>query len=244
MEVYGLKETDLLFNLPMRMHLCGPSGVGKSTYCFDLVKNRKRLFSGPSIEHIYWCVGELSSVPTTLKVEIPEVNIVRGLSFLKEVKKNSLCIFDDLVTKLYQTEEIVDLAIRRSGKEFISFIVLSQNVFYQSKYARTINLSMTVLVLFNQIRDSSTLMNLCRQINCREFKAVHTALTSHLNSAPYQSIIIDLHPITHSALRFRAIQFLNEKEAEERNCGDPIVHFVFLSPESVDSLCQSHERAS
>lgn len=238
MEIAGFSQNDLCFKRDFRLLISGPSGSGKTSACLQFLRHRDRMFSGNRFEHYYWCVSDPSSVPSDLLQVLPSVKIVRGLSFVKSIPPNSLCVFDDIISKIYDSEDVLDLAVRRSSHEKISFIILSQNLYFQSKYSRTINLSMSYLVLFNYLRDASTYETLCRQIGCRDYRALHTALTSHLNSHPYNYFIIDAHPTTPSALRYRTVAFLSKQEAEEHHCGDPVVHTLFLTDSSIDHLIE------
>lgn len=239
MSVAGIHPDDLKFKREIRALIAGPSGSGKTSCVLKLLRFRESLFTGESFQQIFWCVSDPSSIPSDLQTILPTVKIIRGLSFVKSIPKNSLIVFDDVISKIYESEDVLDLAVRRSSHEQISFIILSQNLYYQSKYSRTINLSMSYLILFNFLRDNATYETLCRQINCRGYRPLHTALTSHLNEAAYNFFIIDVHPRTAPLLRYRTLTFLDEEEARENNCGDPILHTLFLTAESVDCLCNN-----
>lgn len=230
---------DLKFKRDFRILCSGPSGSGKTTFVLNILRHRTETFGGQDFDHVFWCVSDLSSVPENLAKVVPNVKIERGLAFLPKIPTNSLCIFDDVISKIYDSEAFLDLAVRRSSHSRISYILLSQNLFFPSRYARTINLSMTYLCLFQFLRDASTYETLCRQIGCRNYRDLHNALTSHLNERPFNCFIIDSHQTTPSFLRFRSIRFLTEKEAEEENCGNRVQHTVFLTESALDRLCSS-----
>lgn len=125
---------DLKFKREIRALVCGPSGIGKTTLVLNIIRNREKLFSGEPFKSIYWCVDKLSSIPDNLHKIIPEIQIVKNLDFLKSVPQDSLIIFDDVIFRLYASEEIADLAVRRSSHEKISFFILTQNLFVHIQF--------------------------------------------------------------------------------------------------------------
>lgn len=232
MECAQIKPEDLLWRRELRALIVGPSGSGKSHVVLKILQYRTLLISGDPFKKIFWVVGEMSSVPAELKAICPDVIVERGLDFLKDVEPDSLIVFDDLVMKLYQSEAIADLAIRRSSHEKISFIIISQNLYYQSKFSRTINLSASMLICFNFFRDSSTYETLCRQLECSSYRLLHKALTSHLRERAHNFFIIDMHPRCHPLLRYRSLDFVDPEE----NCGVPFIHTLFLTNDAVHEL--------
>ena len=217
-----LKPEDVKFKKNFRLAVAGASEAGKTSLVLFILENIASLVDGDSFDHIIWSVGDWSSAPRQLTSLLPEVKIEKGLDFLDSIKPNTLIIFDDLISKIYDDPRVVDLTVRRSSKERVSYILITQNLFHQARHARTINLSINYLILFPCQRDMQTYEIVCRQIcGGRNFKGIFNALISHLAEEPYKFAIIDLHPRTHPALKFRTFDRI----------GDKIVHQLFLSPQ-------------
>lgn len=206
----------LKFPVPFTIILAGPSGCGKSTFAHAILENLRQL-TDADFSKIVWCFSENSSVNNLPRIKNLEVykgipdNIGLGLSD----KTPKLLIIDDLMTSKEYEPKICDLFIKESHHRNISIIFICQNIFYQSRFARTISLNAKYLTVFRNVRDKSQFMPLARQLhpeNPSELLNIYKECTSK----PYGYLLIDLNQETPDVLRFRTNIF--DKNCETCYC--------------------------
>ena len=72
---------------------------------------------------------------------------------------------DDLLDEICKSAEMCALFTRDVHHRRISVIMISQNIYHQSKYSRTISLNSNYLILMKTCRDLLQIHNLSRQID-------------------------------------------------------------------------------
>lgn len=195
--------TLLKFPVPFSIILAGPSGCGKSTFAHNILNNLQNL-TDTKFSKIIWCFSENGSVGNLPKLENLEVfsGIPDNIGNDSEHKTPKLVVIDDLMTSKEYEPKICDLFIKESHHRNISIIFICQNIFYQSRFARTISLNSKYLTVFRNVRDKSQFMPLARQLhpeNPVELLNIYKECTSK----PYGYLFIDLNQETPDALRFR-----------------------------------------
>ena len=98
---------------------------------------------------------------------------------------------------MHETDETIGkLFTKGSHHKNISVMLLTQNIFHQSKNSRTINLNTHYMVIFKNVRDSS-------QITTNLGKQMYPGSVNYLRanyedatSKPYGYLLIDLKPDT------------------------------------------------
>ena len=95
--------------------------------------------------------------------------------------------------EVLNSNEIKMLFIRECHLKNLSCIIITQNIFAQSKHARTINLNTHYLVLFRNYRDSSQISNLGRQIYPGQVKLLQDIYID-ATRAKYGYLLIDMSP--------------------------------------------------
>lgn len=212
------------FSVPFSIILAGPSGCGKSTFAHNLLENLTEL-TGTEFNFILWCYSETGSIKGLPKIPnlrmcqgIPEV-IGQGLS----EDSPKLVIIDDLMTNKEYEPRICDMFIKESHHRNISIIFICQNIFYQSRFARTISLNAKYLVVFRNIRDKSQFLPLARQLHPdkpNDLLNVYKECTVK----PFSYLFIDLNQETPDVLRYRSDIF-------DRNYS-----ICYCSPEQLGNL--------
>jgi hypothetical protein len=102
-------------------------------------------------------------------VEIENITFVKGLPDLENLE-NSVIILDNLMSQVVDDKNILNLFTVGSHHRKNSLIFLTQNIYENGKYARTISLNIHYFILFKNRRDQEQIMHLGRQIYPGETK--------------------------------------------------------------------------
>lgn len=195
------------FNTPCGMILSGPSSSGKSEFLKKLVKHMDYVFPNP-FSSILWCYGEANAVPNELHAHGVPVKFFEGLpsdwsSDELGLISPALIILDDLMEQAYHSPAIAELFTKKNHHCGFTTILVTQNFFYPSKYARLISLNSSYIILTRNFRDKQQFSHLARQIEPHYYKDLQKAHDDAL-SKRYNYFIIDLHPKSVDALRYRS----------------------------------------
>ena len=187
----------LKFKHPFTCIISGPSQCGKSTFCVKLINNLKRLCTEPNFSSILWCFSESSAVP-----QLPNVHFQKGVPQVENATgKPVLIILDDLLQEAY-SKDVCDLFTKGSHHRNISVILITQNLFHQSRFSRDISLNAKYIVIFKSVRDKNQFMYLARQVYPENS---HSLYEQYLDATkrPHGYLLLDLSQDTNDLLRFR-----------------------------------------
>lgn len=180
------------------------------------------------LHKIHWVLGDENAIPKNLKVPV-EFIIGVPEEFKNETSNPILFVLDD---SMFETENksVANLLTRGSHHQNISVIFITQNLYQQGKYARTISLNFTHLCVMNNPRDRQQFQFLARQLypeNSKELLRVYKEVTEE----PFSYLLIDLTQSTHNLFRFRTDIF------------NPIYATVFCSslPSVINDEIIQHE---
>ena len=153
------------FKHPFACLIAGPSQSGKSTLLFEILKNNQILIT-PSPTRIIYCYARYSDSFEKLKLIKPNITLVHGLPNIDELSKtdNNLIILDDLMTSVEKDKSMLNLFTTDSHHANISVFLITQNLFSQGRYSRTISLNCQYLIVLNNPRDRSQIYSLARQM--------------------------------------------------------------------------------
>ncbi|KAJ1526544.1 hypothetical protein ONE63_008131 [Megalurothrips usitatus] len=190
------------FHVPFTACLAAPAGSGKSTFILKFLRHLPELVDG-TFEHIVWCYGEEAGLPSDV-IKNPTIRTYRGVPDEESgvLKPNTLLILDDLMNFCLNDLTISELYTKGSRHRRISVFILTQNLFHQSKHARSISLSTRYFVLIKNCRDKAQFLHLARQVYPENARSLCQAL-SDAWSLPFSYFVIDLDPSTDESLRFR-----------------------------------------
>ena len=197
-------EDPLKWKHPLSCIISGPSGSGKTQFVLKLIDNADIMFTHTP-ESIKWCYGEYQ--PWMLNY--PEIEFIEGLpeDIQFDKTKVNLLIIDDL---MHETNEFVSkLFTKGSHHRNLSVLLLTQNLFHQNKYSRSISLNAHYMVIFKNVRDASQITSLAKQMypgNVAYLRESYRDATSK----PYGYLLIDLKPDTSDLLRMRTNIFPGE----------------------------------
>jgi len=105
----------------------------------------------------------------------------------------------DIIPK---TPAITQLFVRTVHHRRLCIVLIVQNLF--EKYLRTLSLNAQYLVIYKSVRGQQQVQYLGKQLGCTQFLSeIYRDATVN----PYSYLLVDLHPLTPDALRFRTNLF-------------------------------------
>jgi len=164
-------ENDSLFKFhsPSSTVIVGPSMVGKTVLALSIVRNANLMYTIPPVKILY-AYGVYQKKFEELEAQLPNLTLHHGLpsreaiEVLKSDYGNNLVILDDLMDEICKSSEMCSLFTREVHHGRISVIMISQNVYHQSRYSRTISLNTSYLILMKTCRDLQQIHFLSRQM--------------------------------------------------------------------------------
>lgn len=191
------------FKLPFRMIISGSSGVGKSTRLANIIKNRDQIIDG-KLEKVIYCAKFLSSMPESIHSEeivsfYPDLQTSE--MFQNADGKNLLIVIDDLMDSAMSSEIVSDIFTQGRNRN-VSVILLSQNLFQQGSKSRSISLNSNFMIIFKNVRDSSSIIHLAKQICPGHSKDFSNMFINNVNQ-PFSYLLLDFTPTTADVFRFR-----------------------------------------
>ena len=173
-----------------------PSGIGKTSLLTKILLNHEDVFGFKVSEiHIYYREPQSSyleiisnsTIPVYLHREQPSCDTTHP--------PNSIVIFDDFQGDRCATQIINSYFLKSIHHQDLGAgIVLLQNLYDKDTSIRSINLNASLLLVFNNIRDSTVVNNLSRQIYPNSKNALSKVLTDITKHDSRGYIAINLHP--------------------------------------------------
>ena len=150
---------DMRFGHPFALIAAGPSGSGKTHFTLRFIEHIDELVR-PMIQKVVWCYGIYQDLfdkyPNIAFHEgLPDINVFDG-------KERTLLVLDDLMGEV--EEKVMQLFTKISHHKNVSVLYLTQNLFFQSKHSRTISLNAHYFIIFKNVRDTTQIANLARQM--------------------------------------------------------------------------------
>ena len=192
---------DTRFQHPFTAVLAGPTGSGKTEFIKQFLQHIHDLVN-PNIQEIIFCYGEWQESYQTMKSFPLNLTFVEGLpdsdSLQPGVRK--LIIIDDLMAET--DERVTRLFTKGSHHKNISVIHIVQNLFSKNKEQRCINLNSHYMILFKNPRDSSSIVNLAKQMYPNNVQVMQDAYKA-ATSQPFSYLLVDLKQNTPEQFRLR-----------------------------------------
>jgi len=161
----------------------------------------------PPPEQIWYCYGEYQPMFN----RYPDVIFHEGLpDFSKfDGRQPILLILDDLMAET--NLDVANLFTKGSHHRNISVLYLTQNLFHNNKYMRTISLNSHYIILFKSPRDANQFATLARQMYPTRSKFAQEAYRD-ATDRPFGYIFIDLKPQQDERYRLRTNIFPGENQ--------------------------------
>jgi hypothetical protein len=195
---------------PVSISICGTTGSGKTTWIYRLLQNMTTMFDIPPKQVLY-CYGIWQDLYENMDEKLPFVTFHEGLPSmvkLKSMPPHSLIVLDDLAHLIYSNKDMELLFSQVSHHCQLSVCHIRNNIFYQGKHAKTINLNTHLFVLMQNPMDESQILTLGRQIYPSRPLALLEAYTDSMEMTGY--LVLDLHPHSDRKYRMRTRIFPNE----------------------------------
>lgn len=185
------------------MYVLGPTQCGKTTFVQELLRNQTEMID-PNIERTFFCYSQWQEAYQ----QIPGVDFCEGIINFKELDstKSTLVVIDDLMDSL--NEEVMNLFTKHSHHRNISVAYITQNMFQQSKFNRTMSLNASYMIVFKNPRDMIQIEVLGRQMYGKNHKRFAEAFKL-ATIKPHGYLLVDLKQETPEKLRLRSDIFPN-----------------------------------
>ena len=196
--------SDKIFLHPFTCLIAGPTQSGKTTLLKKILENNQTYIDPPPTRVVY-CYSRWQESFDVLKLTISNIEFYLGIIDVDELSKeqNNLIILDDLMTECTKDSAILNLFTIDSHHKNISVILISQNLFSQGKYSRTISLNCQYLVILNNPRDKSQIFYLARQMYPTNPNFLIECYNDATENKEYGYLFIDLKQSTPKDYRIQ-----------------------------------------
>lgn len=196
------------------MVISGSTGSGKTTWVYKFLQNLNGVYTSPPVSVLY-CYGIHQDKFDQIERELDIVTFHKGVPTKEEIDEytstntHKLIIMDDLMEEVTQNIDMLLLFTQGCHHRKLSVIYITQNLYQQNKYAKTISLNTWYLVLFRNLRDASQIQTLGRQIFPNRSHFLIDAYQDCMK-VPFNYLVIDMSPCGEDRYRLRTRIFPNE----------------------------------
>jgi hypothetical protein len=194
------------FQHPFTCIIGGSTGSGKTQFLINALIHADQTINVP-VQRLVYCYGAyLPDTFETLKRYYPTIELIDGLDatldFNPEV--NNFLVIDDLMTEAVKSNTVSDYFTKGSHHKNLSVILLTQNVFHQGAFGRTININAQYTIYFKNPRDRQQISHIGRQMfpGPGKSNALKEAYEDAI-SRPYGYIFLDYKQSTPDRLRLK-----------------------------------------
>lgn len=215
MDDYNKSNNKFQFKIKRSIQLTGPTHAGKTTWLFNLLKNKDIMFNGDEIpQQILYNYGVYQPTYDKMKNEIPNITFHEGIPSLEELQmysdgKSTIVIFDDLAHMFIKNPEMEVLMVRECHHNKITCIVINHNIFQKGNHSRTQALNTQYMICFKNCRDQQQFAYLAREIDPINPKRITEAYRDAI-SKPYGYLVIDFTENTDDNMRLLTDIFPDE----------------------------------
>jgi len=185
--------------------LAGPTMSGKTTILTKILSNTQVLID-KKIDRVIYCYARWQNSYDKMKLDNPSMEFVEGLPEIDliDANQNNLMVLDDLMDQCEKEKSILNLFTTDSHQKSISVFLITQNLFSQGKFSRTIGLNCHYLFLLNNPRDQSQIYYLARQMFPNDSKFLIECYADAVESQKFGYLFVDLKQSTKKNHRVQA----------------------------------------
>lgn len=181
-----------------------PSGTGKSTFCWHLIKHRNTMFieKPTKVFYFYSSWNKTFDLMTDSNIEfIKKFPVQEKLEQIYKEPGHKIMILDDMLNRLTQNSVVHELFFIKSHHECISTIWVTQVLFSDS--LRSLSQNAHYFVLMRSQRSISQVVKLASQLGMKD-RIKNAFLRIVSDNEPYTYILIDLNPQSQSEYSVRS----------------------------------------
>ena len=198
---------DVRFQTPFSCIIAGSSNSGKTWLCNEILKHKNLLFDKPP-ERTFLFYSEYQDIYNQMLQSKAVDELHKGIPPLEELKKmltpykktGSCCVFDDSIHDIQ--EDISKIFTIYSHHLNCSVFFISQNLFYQNKEYRTMNLNATYCIIMGGFRSRGQILSYAKQISPYRTNYIVDGFTDATKS-PYGYLIFDFKQGVADHIRLR-----------------------------------------
>ena len=193
--------------------IVGGTGTGKSNWVFKFLRNLPDMFGDTPTKKVMNCYGIYQPLFDEIKRVIPAILFHEGLPDKEEMMElssdgHALLILDDQMQDVSNSKDMLDLFCQYSHHMGIS-VYLTQNLFQQGRFSRTIALNIHVLVLLKSMRNASQISCFARQLYPNR-RGMLEEIYEDCMKNHYSYLVVDMNPSSAHLYRPRTHIFPEE----------------------------------
>ena len=200
---------------PFKLVLIAPSGAGKSTLVLNMLhcvnKNINTLIN--RVFYVYKHDQPIYSEFSKSHPGVEFLNDIDRLDTLVDGSEPTLLILDDYqqyFTTKAGSEYLTDWFTKKSRHLNCSIIVLLHNAYADN--LRTVSINATYTIIFDFVRDRSTIKHLAYQLYPNSSKQLVEAYLDAVSSSRRGFLFLDHHPDTFEKNRVRNFLYPRQKD--------------------------------
>ena len=195
--------------------ITGCTGAGKTSFVYNLLKEKDQLFEPSPPEAVLYCYSVYQPLFDEMESMTPNFEIHKGVPSMDKLdeftadRNHKVIVIDDLMLDVINNSDICKLFTDGCSHRGLSVFFLTHNLFPQGKCARTMSLNTSYIVLFQNMRDALQIGTLSRQI----FPTKPAHLIDAYNDSTARDhgyLIVDLLPNVNDKYRLRTCVFSHE----------------------------------
>ena len=186
--------------------IAGLTNSGKSVFTKRLIEHKDDLFKNDPVTRILFCYAHEQNIYDELEKRFSFVTFFKGLPSENAIEEfsnpseHTLLILDDLMSQ-GSKNKVVELMFTQICHHLnMSIIFIVQNMFLKS--IRTVSLNAHFFIIFRNLRDTTQIACLARQIYGRNAQKLLDAYKD-ATARPYSYLLIDISPHSDDRLRLR-----------------------------------------